>query len=77
MIFKEKNIKFKKYLANFFCSLFKFRSIKLFFSCVLSLRTLPRSVNFPHPIGVVIGESVEIGENCIIYQNVTVGAKKK
>ena len=28
---------------------------------------------FPHPIGIVIGKQVEIGKNCVIYQNVTIG----
>lgn len=30
---------------------------------------------FPHPIGIVIGEGVNIGYNCTIYQNVTIGLK--
>ncbi len=29
----------------------------------------------PHPTGIVIGEGVEIGDNCTIYQNVTIGRK--
>lgn len=29
---------------------------------------------FPHPIGIVVSTR-EIGKNCIIYQNVTIGAK--
>lgn len=31
---------------------------------------------FPHPVGIVIGAGVELGFNCIIYQNVTIGAKR-
>jgi serine O-acetyltransferase len=30
---------------------------------------------FPHPIGIVIGMKVEIGFDCTIYQNVTIGTK--
>lgn len=30
---------------------------------------------FPHPIGLVIGRNVVIGEGCTIYQNVTIGVK--
>lgn len=30
---------------------------------------------FPHPVGMVIGEGVNIGKQCIIYQNVTIGTK--
>lgn len=29
----------------------------------------------PHPVGIVIGKYVRLGENCTIYQNVTIGAK--
>ena len=29
----------------------------------------------PHPIGIVIGEGVVIGNNCKIFQNVTIGGK--
>lgn len=29
----------------------------------------------PHPNGIVIGDYVKIGENCTIYQQVTLGAK--
>ena len=31
---------------------------------------------FPHPIGIVIGKGVKIGNNCTIYQNVTIGTKE-
>lgn len=30
---------------------------------------------FPHPVGIVIGKYVQIGKNCSIYQNVTIGVK--
>ena len=32
---------------------------------------------FPHPIGIVISSAATIGNNCWIYQNVTIGAKLK
>ena len=32
---------------------------------------------FKHPVGIVIHPSVEIGKNCTIYQNVTIGYGKK
>ena len=33
------------------------------------------NINFPHPIGIVIANNATLGKNCIIYQNVTIGAK--
>ncbi|WP_434794262.1 2,3,4,5-tetrahydropyridine-2,6-dicarboxylate N-acetyltransferase [Terrisporobacter petrolearius] len=32
-------------------------------------------LNFPHPHNIVIGDSVSLGNNCTIYQNVTIGKK--
>ena len=29
---------------------------------------------FPHPVGIVIAETATIGNNCKIFQNVTIGA---
>lgn len=34
-----------------------------------------KKVVFPHPIGIVIGIGVQIGEKCTVYQNVTIGSK--
>ena len=34
-------------------------------------------LNFPHPIGIVIGDGVEIRGGCTIYQNVTIGKRSK
>lgn len=33
------------------------------------------NLNLPHPIGIVIANNCTLGKNCIIYQNVTIGAK--
>ena len=30
-----------------------------------------KGTKFPHPVGIVIGHRVEIGNNCYIYQNVS------
>ena len=31
----------------------------------------------PHPTSIVFGAGVNLGENCVVYQNVTFGAKKR
>ncbi|MGH9349667.1 MAG: hypothetical protein ACRD26_20635 [Vicinamibacterales bacterium] len=32
-----------------------------------------KTVKFPHPVGIVIGDGVRIGKDVRIYQNVTIG----
>jgi serine O-acetyltransferase len=34
-------------------------------------------ISFPHPVGIVIGNGVKIGDNCVIYQGVTLGGARK
>jgi serine O-acetyltransferase len=36
----------------------------------------PRSLRLRHPVGVVIGEGVQLGERVTIYQNVTLGGAR-
>lgn len=36
-----------------------------------------QGTEFPHPIGIVISTNGDIGKNCTIYQNVTIGAKSR
>lgn len=34
-----------------------------------------KNLKFPHPLSIVLGLGIEIGDNCTIYQNVTIGTK--
>lgn len=43
--------------------------------CVSPQCNVHASVNFPHPVGIVIGDGVTVEGNCTIYQNVTLGRK--
>lgn len=36
----------------------------------------PTTLRMPHPVGIVIGEGVRIGERVSIYQNVTLGGAR-
>ncbi len=46
------------------------------YHCVISARcVLGKNVTFPHPLGIVIGGFVKVGDNVQIYQNVTLGRK--
>jgi serine acetyltransferase len=50
----------------------KFRDLRILFSCDIK-QELPDTTILPHPVGIVISGSAEIGENVRIYQNVTIG----
>lgn len=44
------------------------------FGCYISnSAVIGERVWFPHPTGVVIGEGVVVEDDCVIYQNVTIG----
>ena len=53
------------------------RKIVRNFGCYLSSKAnIGINVKFRHPVGIVIGEGVTIGNNVLIYQNVTLGAAR-
>jgi len=46
--------------------------------CIISYKAkLGRKINFPHPIGIVIGEGVIIEDGVRIWQQVTIGSHGK
>ena len=48
------------------------------FSCYISpFSKIHKSVEFIHPVGIVIGKGVMIGKGCKIYQGVTFGGARK
>jgi serine acetyltransferase len=52
-----------------------FREHKIATSCDISIR-LPRNTTLPHPVGIVIGHDVNIGQNVRIQQNITIGRRE-
>lgn len=47
------------------------------FSCHIRVSAeIGKNCIIGHPIGIVIGSGVTIGNNCIIYQGVTIGLRK-
>lgn len=53
------------------------KRFSLKYGCYISRKSkIGKNISFRHPIGVVIGEGVEISDNVVIYQNVTIGAAK-
>lgn len=47
---------------------------KILFACDIKTK-LPKSTIMTHPVGIVIGANVELGENILIRQNVTLGRR--
>ena len=48
------------------------------YNCIISpTAQIGKNLEVPHPIGIVIGEGAIIGDNCVIYQNVTLGRKNR
>lgn len=43
-------------------------------ACQIPSRYLS-TVKFPHPVGIVIGDQVRIGQRCRIWQGVTIGLR--
>ena len=75
------NYRIGRYLALKSGILYKF--IRRYFSysqitkrnCQISyLAEIGNDINFPHPIGIVIGDKVKIGDGVKIWQNVTIGS---
>lgn len=64
----------KKQMAKRYRRLLAYRYGILF--SVTSKTKFGKGLRFPHPTGIVIGADVNVGENCIIYQNVTIGGAR-
>ncbi|EHH2531838.1 serine acetyltransferase [Vibrio parahaemolyticus] len=71
-----------RHLRNFYYCVFKYQSYKLLLANDFTTKNEEgvqvqyyhrKNVNFPHPVGVVIGRQVRLGMDCKIHQNVTIG----
>lgn len=64
-------------LVKFIILRLRFKMLKMW-GCDISFNAnIGENLILPHPIGIVIGDSVKIGNNVVIYQNVTIGAKNR
>lgn len=62
-----------EFIANYYAN-----KIYKKYNCFISPKAvIGKNLIIPHPIGIVIGEGVKIGDNCTIYQNVTIGRKNR
>ena len=57
-------------------SLISYRMQNTFGVFISPRARISKSVRFPHPAGIVIGDGVIIDESAIIYQNVTLGGAR-
>lgn len=64
--------RWKKNIQHFL----RFGNIRMLFSSYI-LCSVPKSTVFHTGTGVIIGCNVKMGENCVIYQNVTIGSNLK
>lgn len=68
---------FYKHKLTIISSFCMHRIYKKYHCCISYKSIIGRNVEFPHPYGIVIGEGVKIGNNVVIYQNVTLGRKNR
>lgn len=53
-----------------------YKMVYLIFGCTIPPTSkLGKGVNVAHPIGIVVHQNAVIGDNTIIYQNVTIGRR--
>lgn len=58
---------------NFFRSIIRKRMGAKFTVYISKEAKIKSDLEMPHPYSIVIGKGVSIGENCKIFQNVTIG----
>lgn len=79
-IYSPTYIYFKRNIKESFFSYRYYHTIRVYHmnDLTIGLKKLGlKKTKFPHPIGIVIGIGVKIGQNCTVYQNVTIGAKNQ
>ena len=67
-----------RFFTGLFVSVFFYRTVKVHLCNHLTIgiwKLYRKKTSFPHPVGIVIGMKVQLGDNCEIYQNVTIGTK--
>jgi serine O-acetyltransferase len=72
--YQKPNI-FIKFFKIIFLKLWQYYGKKLCIE-IRSETAIGKGLRLPHPIGIVINSNVKIGDNCSIFQNVTLGSNK-
>lgn len=61
----------KKYKALYY----RYRNLKKYSCIIAPSADIGKNLKLPHPMGVIIGRDAKIGNDCTIYQQVTIGQK--
>lgn len=61
----------KRYKALYY----RYKNLKKYGCIIAPSAEIGENLKLPHPMGVIIGEGAKIGDNCTIYQQVTIGQK--
>ncbi len=65
---KEKKMKFLSFILR--------NHLESKYHILISKRSVIGSIILPHPRNVVIGDNVQIGEECVLYHDVTLGQNR-
>lgn len=68
---------YKNVQSEFFERIVRKRLSERFTISITEGAKVEKSIEFPHPYSIVIGYGVEIGENCVVYQDVTIGVSSR
>jgi serine acetyltransferase len=68
--------RFRNFIRDLVVVIARGWDLRLITSCDMKIYKLPKTTEFWHPVGIVIGGKAKIGEHCIIRQNVTIGQVK-
>lgn len=61
------------FMAYYYC-----HRITKKYDCIISPQSyIGKNLHLPHPMGVIVGAGVRVGDNVVIYQHVTLGTKNK
>jgi len=68
--------RFRNFVRDLLVVIARGWDLRLLTSCDMKIHRLPKTTEFWHPVGIVIGGKVKVGEHCVIRQNVTIGQVK-
>lgn len=63
-------------ISKFFSMLYGYKLINKYGIFIYPENKIGKGLKIPHPDGIIIGKCVEMGENCTIFQQVTIGSSK-